>query len=44
MARPDGTEVIAGEREGNIETAAEVGLALAEELLSRGAERILERL
>lgn len=41
---PDGTEVIRGERRGPVNDAEALGTALAEELLERGADRILARL
>ncbi|HEY5720472.1 MAG TPA: hydroxymethylbilane synthase [Gammaproteobacteria bacterium] len=44
VARPDGSEVVRGERNGPEAAAEELGVALAEELLARGAERILAEL
>lgn len=44
VARPDGTQVVSGEREGDSDRAAELGMHLAEELLSRGADKILREL
>lgn len=41
VGRPDGTQVVTGERSGPVEAALSVGDALAEELLSRGAAEIL---
>ena len=41
VGRPDGTQVVEGERSGPVETALSLGEALAEELLSRGAADIL---
>ena len=41
VGSPDGREVIHGERRGPAGDAAALGTALAEELLERGAERIL---
>ncbi len=41
VGSPDGREVIRGERHGPASEAAALGTALAEELLERGAERIL---
>jgi hydroxymethylbilane synthase len=40
----DGTELVRGERRGPIESASALGRALAEELLGRGADRILAAL
>lgn len=39
---PDGSQVIRGERQGRPDQAAELGAGLAEELLSRGADRVLQ--
>lgn len=44
VATPDGTVVLRGEREGSRELAEEIGRGLAEDLLKRGADRILEKL
>ena len=41
VGRPDGTQVVRGERSGPVEAALALGDALAEELLSRGAADIL---
>ncbi len=41
---PDGTQVVRGERQGRSDDAAELGTGLAQELLSRGADRILQAL
>jgi len=41
---PDGSQVISGERQGRPDQAAELGTGLAQELLSRGADRILQAL
>ena len=41
VGRPDGSEVIRGRRSGSRDAAEEIGRALAEELLSRGADGIL---
>ncbi len=41
---PDGRQVVQGEREGEVGEAAALGVALAEELLSRGADKILREL
>ncbi len=44
VASLDGREVIRGERRGPREKAAEIGVGLAEDLLSRGADAIMESL
>lgn len=44
VGEPDGTEVISGVISGRPEDAEELGAVLAEDLLSRGADRILSRL
>ena len=44
VVRPDGTGLIRGEVRGRAEEAEALGTALAEELLSQGADRILEEL
>jgi hydroxymethylbilane synthase len=44
VGEPDGSQIIAGEREGSAADAESLGLALAEELLERGAGVILHRL
>lgn len=44
VGRPDGTEIIRGERSGDPAAASELGVALAEELLGRGADAILRDL
>ena len=41
VGRPDGTEIIRGERRGPVADAARLGTELGVELLGRGAERIL---
>jgi hydroxymethylbilane synthase len=41
VGSPDGAQVIRGERRGPASAAADIGQALAEELLNRGADRIL---
>jgi hydroxymethylbilane synthase len=41
VANLDGTVIIRGERSGPVAEAARLGVALAEELLSRGAGEIL---
>lgn len=42
VGRPDGTEIIHGEQRGPAADPEALGLALAEDLLGRGADRILE--
>ena len=44
VGRPDGSELIRGSRSGPRSEAAEIGVALADELLSRGADRILREI
>lgn len=44
VAQPDGAVVVRGRRRGAAAEAAEIGRALAEELLARGADRILTEL
>jgi hydroxymethylbilane synthase len=44
IGRPDGTEIIRGERRGPAARAAALGADLAEEVLGRGGERILRDL
>jgi len=41
---PDGTGVVRGERKGPSALAEEIGFAIAEELLRRGADRIIQEL
>jgi hydroxymethylbilane synthase len=41
VARPDGSEIIRGQDEGPPEEAEEIGRRLAEDLLRRGADRVL---
>lgn len=41
VARPDGSEIVRGEDEGSPEEAEEIGRRLAEDLLRRGADRVL---
>lgn len=43
VARPDGSETVRGERQGAVDDAPSLGRYLADELLSRGANRILLR-
>ncbi len=42
VGRPDGSQLITGEICGSVESPEKLGCALAEDLLSRGADRILE--
>jgi hydroxymethylbilane synthase len=44
IGRPDGTDIVRGERRGASERGAELGADLAEELLGRGGARILRDL
>jgi porphobilinogen deaminase len=44
VATPDGATRIAGEQYGGVHNAVEIGTALAESLLSIGADRILQSL
>jgi len=44
VINPDGTGVVRGERKGPSALAEEIGLAIAEELLRRGADRIIREL
>jgi hydroxymethylbilane synthase len=44
VGQPDGSEIVRGDIAGAPDQAAELGLVLAEDLLSRGAGRILEQL
>jgi hydroxymethylbilane synthase len=44
VINPDGTVVVRGERKGPSALAEEIGLAIAEELLRRGADRIIRDL
>jgi len=44
VGSPDGSELVRGERRGPAQKAARVGEALAEELLGRGADRLLASL
>jgi hydroxymethylbilane synthase len=44
VGRTDGSEIVRGEIAGPPEDAAELGLVLAEDLLARGADVILEEL
>ncbi len=42
VGRPDGTETIRGERSGSVSDPEAIGIALAEEMLARGAKAILD--
>jgi len=42
IGRPDGSEILRGRRSGNLSEAESIGVALAEELLSRGGKKILD--
>ena len=42
VGRPDGKEVIRGEVQGHADQAEQLGIQLAEDLLSRGAKEILQ--
>jgi hydroxymethylbilane synthase len=44
VSMPDGTEIVRGERQGPSAHGEEIGITLAEDLLGRGADRILEEL
>jgi hydroxymethylbilane synthase len=44
VSRPDGSAMVRGERRGPSVDGCEIGIALAEDLLERGADRILEEL
>lgn len=44
VARTDGSEIIKGERKGAVADAEHIGMALAESLLERGADKILNEL
>ena len=44
VGRPDGSELVTGERSGDVAEAETIGVALAEELLGRGARPILAAL
>lgn len=43
VGEPDGSQIITGERRGHIDEAEQIGIALAEELLAKGAREILQR-
>ncbi|KFX01386.1 porphobilinogen deaminase [Pectobacterium betavasculorum] len=42
VGAPDGSKMIVGERKGNVSDAEKIGIALAEELLAKGASAILQ--
>ncbi|MDY4378913.1 hydroxymethylbilane synthase [Pectobacterium brasiliense] len=42
VGAPDGSQMIVGERKGNVSDAEQLGIALAEELLAKGASAILQ--
>ena len=44
LSSPDGREMIRGEVSGNVLEAEALGASLADDLLSRGADRILQEL
>jgi hydroxymethylbilane synthase len=44
VAEIDGTRVIKGEKTGPLDSPETIGIALAEELLAGGADKILEKL
>ena len=44
VAEIDGTRVIKGEKSGPLDSPETIGIALAEELLAGGADKILEKL
>lgn len=44
VSMPDGSEMVRGERRGPSQQGEMIGIALAEDLLGRGADRILEEL
>jgi hydroxymethylbilane synthase len=44
VGEPDGSNIISGEIRGNIENAEELGTGLADELLGKGAKKILDSL
>jgi hydroxymethylbilane synthase len=44
VAEVDGTRVIKGEKSGPLDASTSIGIELAEELLARGADKILEKL
>ncbi|HXG67205.1 MAG TPA: hydroxymethylbilane synthase, partial [Blastocatellia bacterium] len=44
VARPDGSEIVRGQETGRSEDAEEVGRRLAEQLLQRGANRLLDKI
>ncbi|MCC9002062.1 MAG: hydroxymethylbilane synthase, partial [Candidatus Competibacter sp.] len=44
VGEPDGSRIVAGEIRGPSTSAATLGISLAEDLLGRGADAILQRL
>ena len=42
VGRPDGSEIVRGSREGSVADPEGLGVALAEDLLGRGAKEILD--
>lgn len=44
VSKPDGTGIVRGERRGPCAFTEEIGISLAEDLLGRGADRILQEL
>ncbi len=42
VGRPDGTQIVRGRREGSVSEPEALGIALAEDLLARGAREILD--
>ena len=44
VGEPDGSQILSASAEGSVVEPEALGIALAEELLARGAERILRRL
>lgn len=44
VGRPDGTQIVRAENSGSIDQAEAIGQAIAEELLAKGADKILQEL
>ncbi|SQI44252.1 Porphobilinogen deaminase [Leminorella richardii] len=44
VGEPDGSQIVRGERRGSVDSAEQMGIELAEELLQNGADSILKRL